>query len=223
MVAPTLAAARRARLSSALLHAGVEHLSRDRKAPAVSLDLDLKVHPDGWRIRTLTAADAPALAEATGGETGRALWGARPVGPYTQDEARAALESWDLARDRQTSYGVFEDDRLVAAVGLMLDDEGGAELAYWVRPEGRRRGIAARALAAVTDRVRRRPELGRLWLEINPDNLGSQGVAARAGYRLSTRLPDHCRSWLSDDPATDHWHDCLIWEFPDAARQPHRG
>jgi RimJ/RimL family protein N-acetyltransferase len=170
---------------------------------------------DGWSLRTLTVADAPALVEATAAETGRALWAARPVGPYTVSEARAALASWDLTRDRQTSYGVFDGPRLIGAVGLMLDGEGGAELAYWVRPEDRRRGVAARALAAVTERVRQWPELGRLWLEINPDNLASQGVAVRAGYRLTGRLTDHCRSWIDDDPAVDRWHDCLIWEFPD--------
>src|SRR6266540_3647233 len=136
----------------------------DRKASTVSLDLDLDLDPDGWRLRTLIVADAPALAEATGAEIGPALWGPRPVGPYTLAQARTALEFWDLTRHRQTSYGVFDDDRLMAAVGLMLDDEGGAELAYWVRPQDRRRGVAARALAAVTARVRRRPELGRLWL-----------------------------------------------------------
>jgi RimJ/RimL family protein N-acetyltransferase len=189
----------------------------------LSLDFDLDPDVGGWRLRTLTVADAPALAGATGAETGRALWGARPVGPYSPAQARTALRSWDLAKDRQTSYGVFDGDRLVAAVGLMLDDEGGAELAYWVRPEDRRRGVAAWALAAVTERVRRRPELGRLWLEIHPDNVASQGVAARAGYRLTGRLPDHCRSWLSDDPVADQWHDCLIWVFPDVARQPRQG
>ncbi|MGC0421781.1 GNAT family N-acetyltransferase [Embleya sp. AB8] len=173
----------------------------------MTVDLDL----DGSRLRTLTTRDAPLVVEATGGETGPALWGPRPVGPYSLGEARTALDSWNWLKDRQISHGVVEDGRLVAALGLMSDDHGSVELAYWVRPEHRRRGVALRAVRVLTDWVHGNAGMSRLWLETDPDNLASQGLAHKAGYRLEERLPDHCRAWVADDPAHDRWHDCLIW------------
>lgn len=173
----------------------------------LALDLDL----DGARLRTLTVRDAALVVEATSGETGRAVWGARPVGSYSLVEAQRALGSWELSAERRTSYGFIEGGRLVGAVGLMLDGLGSAELAYWVRPEERRRGVAWRMLRLITEWVHGNTGMTRLWLEVDPDNVASQLVARKAGYRFEERLPGHCRSWLSDDPAHDSWHDCLIW------------
>lgn len=68
-------------------------------------------------FRRLTEEDAPLLVAATGRETGRALWDRTPTGPYSLPDARAALAKWT----EDTSYGVFENCRLVAAVGLMPD------------------------------------------------------------------------------------------------------
>lgn len=157
-------------------------------------------------IRRLTESDAPLLVEATSTETGRSLWGHHPRGPYTLADAHAALRSWD----HDTSYGVFDDDKLIAAVGLMPDGPGSAELAYWVRPEERGRGIAQEAVRRVTEQAHR-DGLTRLWLEINPTNTPSQRVAERAGYTFEQRLPQHCRDWTHDNPTQDTWHDCLIW------------
>jgi [ribosomal protein S5]-alanine N-acetyltransferase len=93
----------------------------------------------------------------------------------------------------------------------MLDGPQTAELAYWVRPDERRRGVAGRGVAAVTEWAHQNAGLTRIWLEINPDNTASLRVAERAGYHLEQRLPQHCRSWISEDPQQDTWHDCLIW------------
>jgi hypothetical protein len=43
------------------------------------------------RLRTLTAADARLIVEATATETTPALWGPRPSRPYSVEEARDAL------------------------------------------------------------------------------------------------------------------------------------
>ncbi|MFC4853161.1 GNAT family N-acetyltransferase [Actinophytocola glycyrrhizae] len=147
-------------------------------------------------FRRLTADDAPLLVEATGKETGRALWDSQPAGPYTLADAEAALSRWT---DEDQSFGVFENNRLVAATGLMPDGDGSAELAYWVRPECRGRGVAVAALRHLTDWAHDNGHT-RTWLEIRPDNKASQRVAERAGYTYERRIPNHCES-----------HDCLIW------------
>ena len=171
-------------------------------------DLDLG---DELRLRPLAAADAALLAEATSGEPGRSLWGAQPVGPYSLDDARVALATWDRAAGGQFSLGIVCGQRLLGAVGLMPDGPGSAELAYWVRPEQRGRGIASRAVQAVTPWAHRDLALPRIWLEIRPGNEASLGVARRAGYRFEQRLSRHCRDWTCEDAERDSWHDCLIW------------
>src|SRR5262245_25104107 len=100
---------------------------------------------DDLHLRTLFQDDAALLVEATRHEQGRALWGPQPAGPYSSEDARTARQEWDPARGEQVSYGVLQGERLVAAVGLMLDGPHSAELAYWVRPEQRRRGIGVRS------------------------------------------------------------------------------
>ena len=114
------------------------------------MDLAAQLDLGELRLRTLLPDDAELLVEATRQEQGRAPWGPRPAGPYSLDDARTALRQWDPADGKQVSYGVLRADRLVAAVGLMLDSPQSAELAYWVRPEQRRRGIGVRSVQAVT-------------------------------------------------------------------------
>lgn len=157
-------------------------------------------------LRTLTLADAALLVEATRGETGTAMWGPRPVGAYSRADAEAALRDWDGTS--QVSFGLVEHDRLLATVGLMAE----AEIAYWVRPEHRRRGLGVQAVVAVTEWAHEHAGLDRVWLEINPANAASRRLAERAGYRFTERLARHCRAWRSDDPDHDEWHDCLIWQ-----------
>src|SRR5262245_3977966 len=170
--------------------------------PAMDLDLgDL-------RLRTLTVQDAGLLVEATRAESAPALWGPRPAGPYSSDDAHAALEAWDPTTPGQVSYGVLTGPRLVAALGLIPDDAPTAELAYWVRPDKRRRGIGLRGVGAVTQWAHQHADLQRVWLEISPDNPASLRLAQRAGYRFDQRLPHHCRAWTTDDPDRDVWHDC---------------
>jgi len=160
-------------------------------------------------VRTLTAHDTDLLVEATRHESGTALWGPRPVGPYTPDDAVAALRTWDSAG--QTSFGVLADTRLVGAVGLMPDEPGSAELAYWVRPEERGHGIAGRTVRAVTEWALTTGGLNRVWLEISPTNTPSLKVAERAEFTFEQRIANHCRQWTHDDPERDTWRDCLIW------------
>ena len=162
------------------------------------------------RLCTLTTHDVALVVAATGAETARALWGPRP-GPYTTQDASAALNAWDPAAESQASYGILEHDRLLGALGLMIDGPDSAELAYWVRPENRRQGLALRGINALTRWAHDVLGLSRIWLEIDPANAPSLNLADRAGYQYEQRLPRHCRTWTTSDPDSDTWHDCMIW------------
>jgi RimJ/RimL family protein N-acetyltransferase len=177
---------------------------------AATMDLTVRLDLGDLHLRTLLPDDTALLVEATRNEQAPALWGPRPAGPYSVNDASTALQHWDPARGKQASYGVLRTDRLVAALGLMLDRPQSAELAYWVRPEERRHGIGLQSVRALTAWAHQ-GGLGRLWLEIEPGNTASLALARRAGYQLGQRLARHCRSWLTDNPDRDQWHDCLIF------------
>ena len=171
-------------------------------------DLDLG---HGLYLRALVTDDAALLVEATSRESAPSLWGPRPAGPYSLRDARAALAAWDPAAAGQFSIGILDGQRLLGAVGLMPDRPGSVELAYWMRPEQRGRGIASRAVQATTLWTHRSLAIGRIWLEIRPGNEPSLRLARRAGYHFEGRLPRHCREWACEDAEHDSWHDCLIW------------
>ena len=174
--------------------------------PDLNLDLG-----DGLCMRVLVAEDAAMLVEATSGESDPALWGPRPAGPYSLHDGQAALAAWDPAAGGQFSIGILDGQQLLGAVGLMPDRPGSAELAYWIRPEQRGRGIASRAVTAATLWGHSNLGLTRIWLEIKPGNEPSLRVAHHAGYRFERRLAQHCRDWSSEEAEHDSWHDCLIW------------
>jgi len=174
----------------------------------MDVDLDLG---DDLRLRALADSDAALLAEATSGEKAPSLWGAHPAGPYSLGDAQAALAAWDPGAGGQFSLGILRGQRLIGAVGLVPDSPGSIELAYWVRPEERGKGVASRAVAAATLWAHRELAASRIWLEIEPGNEPSLRLAQRAGYRFEQRISQHCRDWAGEDADRDSWHDCLIW------------
>ena len=110
--------------------------------------------------------------------------------PYTTADAHdwfaMTAEGW--RNGTNATFGIHVDD-LEGAVGgvgvrFLSDlDEGCAEIGYWVAAEARRRGIATAAtlLAArwAFDEV---PELARLQLRADVENVASNRVAEKAGF-----------------------------------------
>ena len=96
---------------------------------------------------------------------------------------------------------VGEDDRVVARVGLpgLHCADGLAEVGYWVMPEARGRGVAGRALEAMTQWLVG-AGLHRIELMHSVHNEPSCRVATKAGFDLEGVL----RSALLH---TDGWHD----------------
>lgn len=63
-----------------------------------------------------------------------------------------------------------------------------ASVGYWLSPAGRGRGLASRAVRLLSSWAFDELGLARLELTCGPDNLASQGVAERCGFRPEGRL-----------------------------------
>jgi RimJ/RimL family protein N-acetyltransferase len=66
----------------------------------------------------------------------------------------------------------------------MKSNEGLPEIGYWIGKEYTKRGIAKTALRQLTNLAHEKLEIPTIALEIREDNIGSQRVAAGAGYEL---------------------------------------
>jgi [ribosomal protein S5]-alanine N-acetyltransferase len=67
--------------------------------------------------------------------------------------ADPAIQRWHRQAETGAEWAVAASGVVVGRVGLPVLhlDEGIAEVGYWVLPEGRGRGVAGRALTAMTD------------------------------------------------------------------------
>jgi RimJ/RimL family protein N-acetyltransferase len=125
-------------------------------------------------------------------------WLGRLPAPYT----RADAERFVLLREEGMAVGTDvhwvvadpTDDRLLGAVSLMRIGEGGAEIGYWMHPEGRGRGLMTEAVRLAVRHAFIDVEDGglglvRVHLEAAVDNAASRHVAEAAGLTLQTVLP----------------------------------
>ncbi|MFC4017375.1 GNAT family N-acetyltransferase [Micromonospora sp. GCM10011542] len=162
----------------------------DLRAPATPSAPELVLRP--WR-----EDDLDALLEAYRDPVLR-RWTRQPVTDPAQarqwlDRAR---QDWDSGR--RLSFAVLTDDddgpRLVANVALKKVAPGrpAAEVGYWTAAPARGRGVAPRAVTAVSrwafDRFAA-DGLRRLELLHQVDNPASCRVAEKSGYRFQEVLP----------------------------------
>jgi len=120
--------------------------------------------------------------------------------PYTL----AAAERWCSAEHREARYGqvwgieVACDDGsggVEVAGSISVAPQGGiwacsAEVGYWLGQAHWRRGIVSEALGLVTAWAwAALPQVMRLCMPIYARNLGSRGVAGRAGYVQESFVP----------------------------------
>ncbi|MET9551380.1 GNAT family N-acetyltransferase [Streptomyces sp. NPDC006645] len=108
-----------------------------------------------------------------------------------------ALRWLEIQRDgwrsgERFSFAVLEGDRLVANVALKRGAarRDSAEVGYWTAAEARGRGIAPRALEALTGwAFSALPGVSRLELLHQIDNTASCRVAEKTGYVYRQTLP----------------------------------
>ncbi len=140
-------------------------------------------------LRFFVDDDVPAIAAACAEEE-IARWLDQIPQPYTEADARAYIDlcraAW--ADGTMSTFAVTdaETGELLGSIGLRHLpglDEGTSEAGYWVKREGRGRGVATRALKLVSAWAFEQPGVKRLQLRADTENEPSQRVAEKAGFR----------------------------------------
>ena len=76
-----------------------------------------------------------------------------------------------------------ETDAYLGMIALIAQPHATGELAYMVVPEARGRNLACRSLQTLGDWAIAELGMGRLQVQIDPENAASHAVAQRAGYQ----------------------------------------
>jgi RimJ/RimL family protein N-acetyltransferase len=149
------------------------------------------------RLDAHTLADAEAHWQGEDDEMRRRFESPRRA---TLDETRAAIGRWIEAR---AAGGPNFAYALRAPAGALMGGceirrlgPGRANVSYWVFPDFRGRGYAARALRLLCAAVAEIADLRQLEAHIDPDNLASRRVAEAAGFGEAGVVEDE--SWASE-------------------------
>lgn len=116
--------------------------------------------------------------------------------PYTEEDATRfiayAAAAWAAGTSAPFAVHSVDGEPLGAIeVRPRGEDQGHATVGYWLRPEARGRGTATEAVRLVSGWAFAELGVGRLSLITDPENLASQRVAERAGFRREGLL----RAW----------------------------
>ena len=138
----------------------------------------MRLEDDAIVLRPLEEDDAPALASAIGKDSDLDRWTRIPF-PYTEDDAREFITTTD-----ESAFAILDrtSGELLGGIGARFYDMAIVEIGYWVKADARGRGVATRALALAARFAFEELGAARVQLTTEPDNLGSQRVAEKAGF-----------------------------------------
>jgi RimJ/RimL family protein N-acetyltransferase len=142
-------------------------------------------------LRRLVVADADAVASAVADN----LVHLRPWMPWAGKESadtrfqrrRLAEAELQWSRGADYGYGLFAsvDQRLLGAFGLTARrGPKTLEIGYWLRADATGRGLATRAVEALTDIATSRPDVERVLVYCDEANEPSAAIPRRLGYHL---------------------------------------
>ncbi|BCY10792.1 GNAT family N-acetyltransferase [Actinoplanes sp. L3-i22] len=164
-------------------------------------------------VRLIEAADAPALAEhRVRDEPAFARWEPARPGNFSTVEGQATMIENLLAGHRAgtTWPGVVLVDGVVAGqvtVGTILPQPylRNGSVGYWIGSVFHNRGHATRAVAEILEVMTGELGLHRAEATTRFENLASQTVLRRNGFRPHGVAREHI--YLAGA-----WHDVILWE-----------
>lgn len=144
----------------------------------------------GYAVRSFEPTDKDAIARYA---DNRKVWlGLRDLfpHPYTPENAVQWLEHVK-DQDPETHYAIASPAELVGGIGFTIKadiNRLSAEIGYWLGEPFWGRGIATRAVKAVTGYAFSNFDIVRLYAEVFSNNEASTRVLEKAGYVYEGRL-----------------------------------
>jgi len=140
------------------------------------------------RLRPLTEADAPALAEMLD-DWQLVKHTANIPHPYGLDDAIAFVSLMASRAQARTGMALAMersvDRRLVGCIGFGTESDGTPEIGYWVGREFWGAGLATEAARRLIRHLFADLGFTRVWASAHPDNAASRRVLDKVGLRLA--------------------------------------
>jgi RimJ/RimL family protein N-acetyltransferase len=138
----------------------------------------VRLEDDAIVLRPLEEDDAPALVSAIGDDADLDRWTRIPF-PYTEADAREFIASTE-----ELAFAIVDrtSGELLGGIGARVYEMAIVEIGYWVKADARGRGLATRALTLIARFAFDQLAAARVQLTTDPENLGSQRVAEKAGF-----------------------------------------
>ena len=156
-------------------------------------------------LRPWTEDDVPALVDACNDPEIR-WWIPLIPSPYTDRDALAFIRG-EVRPDEQ-SFAIVVSGAVVGAIAMTLNaHEYRGRIGYWVAASARRQGVCTRALRLLSGWALDELRLLRLELITDPDNIPSQRVAEKVGFRREGVLRSHLRH------SNGRIRDSVIWSL----------
>jgi RimJ/RimL family protein N-acetyltransferase len=143
-------------------------------------------------LRDWMEADVPALVAACNDpEIHR--WIPVIPSPYTEQDALAFVRG-EVRPEIDYSLAIARDGLVIGAIGMGVNaNDYRARIGYWVSADARGHGVCTRALRLLSRFGHEDLGLQRLELITDPDNVASQRVAEKVGFRREGVLRAHLR------------------------------
>ncbi|HET8894240.1 MAG TPA: GNAT family N-acetyltransferase [Gaiellaceae bacterium] len=162
-----------------------------------------------FTLRRLTPSDIDAVVAACQDTEMARFVPFIPV-PYTVDDAREWLAKVDRAwgQSDERTFAIIDhsqDESFQGVVTVRLHERG--TVGYWLAPWARGRGVMAECVRRIVDWARHEQGIEQLLLMTHPDNLASQRVAERAGFKRIGETDQH------DSPFRDGSTTAVLFEL----------
>lgn len=106
------------------------------------------------------------------------------VRELTDDECTEYAARSDGTQQGEYPLGIFQAEQLIGGIAMHDRNEpDDVELGYWLDPSWQGRGIATAVVKAVTAELFRHRTVQRVLIQHRPDNLRSQRIPERLGFR----------------------------------------
>jgi RimJ/RimL family protein N-acetyltransferase len=141
------------------------------------------LHAGDLTLRPTDASDEAGIALAGRDPTIRRLpwFGAGFEDSWAEPWVRRAMDEWRAGRNRTFSI-LDAEGSYCGTVNVGPLKDGAVEVAYWVLPACRGRGVASAALSAVLAWARETFPAARIWAKTALDNAASQRVLLKCRF-----------------------------------------